>query len=46
MTTLVETPTYELGVYDEDENTSGWTFEELYADHKWQELDMHLRGGT
>jgi hypothetical protein len=32
----------ELGMYDADEDLSGWTFERLYHDSQWQEPDLTL----
>jgi hypothetical protein len=34
----------ELGIYDPKEDTSSWTFEEVYADTQWQESNTTLAG--
>jgi hypothetical protein len=38
----VEDVIAELGMYDADEDLSGWTFERLYHDWQWQEPDLTL----
>jgi hypothetical protein len=37
-----EDPIVELGLYDRDEDLSGWTFKQLYDDSQWQERDLTL----
>jgi hypothetical protein len=38
----IEDPIAELGLYDRDEDLSGWTFKHLYDDSQWQERDLTL----
>lgn len=42
---LMEDPMAELGIYNDEEDTSNWTFEEVYDDSQWQEQQMTLLGG-
>lgn len=44
--TLIENSMAELGIYDDKEDTSKWTFEEVYNDSQWQEQQMTLLGGA
>lgn len=41
-----ENPLDELGIYDSEEDRSGWPFERLYADSEWQETNMKLKQDT
>ena len=41
-----EDPLRELGLYDYDEDISGWTFDELFADEQWQEQSVTLLQNT
>jgi hypothetical protein len=35
----------ELGIYDSNEDVSGWTFDRWNVDGQWQEPELTLSGG-
>jgi hypothetical protein len=37
-------PLAELGIYDDDEDTTSWTFDQIYGDAQWQEQQLSLVG--
>jgi hypothetical protein len=39
-------PLAELGIYGVDEDTSEWTFEQLFHDTQWQEQQLTLTGAA
>lgn len=41
-----EDPLVELGIYNKDEDRSGWPFERKFADSEWQETEMTLLQDT
>jgi hypothetical protein len=42
----MENPQEELGIYAADEDLSGWTFDEIFADSQWQETNLTLSHET
>lgn len=39
-----EMPLQQLGLYDEDEDRSRWSFAKIWADDQWQESELTLLG--